>query len=562
MGLAALALMLSGQNLRSAVAEGDTRTISFHHIHTGEDLTVTYMRNGQYDPAALKQIDHELRDWRKDEEIHIDPRLIDAVWQAYQNVGAQGPIQVVCGYRSPGTNAMLRRRSRGVAQFSQHMLGHAMDFFLPGVPLEKLREAGLRLQRGGVGFYPTSGSPFVHMDVGNVRTWPRLTREQLVRVFPDGRTVHIPADGHPLPGYALALADIQKRNSSPPSAMSLEAARASGVDVPAQPKQRNLFASLFSSKDEDEDSDAAAQAPQPASPPPVPAAVPRDEKPAHVAAAAPVPLPIARPNARIAKLAPKNLPANLPANPPANTPAHAATFDLASADSRPIALSGPAPHSENPSQTANDQVARRGLWTQVAAAPPPPNLPARPPAQTAAAAQPSPAAGETRPNETTGAVGAPWPVRVADAADRVPAELALAYAAQTKPQTQPQTPVTRGLRVSAALPRNAATMPQARVAPAAQPTPVSALKTSAPAEDPWMRALLLAPNMEEFMTSMALGPPDMRELTPMMQKPDSVIAISFGDDPNHGMATDHFGGSAVVFLNTTAFAKRTAALQQ
>jgi uncharacterized protein YcbK (DUF882 family) len=553
MGLAALALLLAGQNLRSAVAEGDTRTISFHHIHTGEDLTVTYMRNGQYDPAALKQIDHELRDWRKDEEIHIDPRLIDAVWQAYQNAGAQGPIHVVCGYRSPATNAMLRRRSRGVAQFSQHMLGRAMDFFIPGVPLEKLREAGLRLQRGGVGFYPTSGSPFVHMDVGNVRHWPRMTREQLVRVFPDGRTVHVPADGRPLPGYALALADIQKRKSSAPSEMSLEAARTAGVDVPAQPKQRNLFAALFSSKDEDEYNDTAAQAPQPVSPPPAPAAAPRDEKPVHVAAAAPVPLPAPRPTARIARLAARNLPAAAPPNGP--------TFDLASADSRPVALSGPAPRNENPGQSANDQVARRGLWTQVAAAPPPPTVPARPPVQAAAPA------GDKRPNETTGAVDAPWPVRVADAADRVPAGLALAYAAQTKPQAQlqaqPQAPVTRGLRVSAALPRNAATIPPARPVAAPPPAPVAALKASAPGpEDPWMRALLLAPNMEEFMTSMALGPPDMRELTPMMQKPDSVVAISFGDDPNHGMATDHFSGSAVVFLNTTAFAKRTAALQR
>jgi len=539
MGLAALALLLASQGLRSAVADGETRTISFHHIHTNEDLTVTYMRNGQYDPAALKQIDHELRDWRKNEEIRIDPRLIDAVWQAYRDVGAQGPIQVVCGYRSPATNAMLRRRSRGVAQFSQHMLGHAMDFYLPGVPLEKLREAGLRLQRGGVGFYPTSGSPFVHMDVGNVRHWPRMTREQLVRVFPNGRTVHIPSDGHPLPGYALALADIQKRNSSPPSAMSLEAARASGLDVPAQPKQRNLFASLFSSKDEDED-DSAARAQQPVSPPP-PAAAPREEKPKHVAAAAPVRLPAARPTARIAKATARTNSA------PADTPADVPTFALASADSRPVALSGPAPRSENPSQSANSEVARRGLWAQVEAAPPPP-------VQVAAAAS------ERRPHETTGTVGAPWPVRVADAADRVPAELALSYAAQTKPQVQPQAPVTRGLRVSAALPRNAATIPPAHPVAAAQPAPVSALKTNAPVEDPWMRALLLAPNMEEFMTAMALGPPDMRELAPMMQKPDSVVAIHFGDDPAHGMATDHFSGSAVVFLNTTAFAKRTAAL--
>ena len=122
---------------------------------------------------------------------------------------------------------MLRRRSDGVAKFSQHMLGHAMDFYIPGVPLEQLRVIGLRLQRGGVGFYPTSGSPFVHMDTGNIRHWPRMTREQLVRVFPDGRTVHIPTDGRPLPGYALALADIEKRGATP-SEMSIEAARSAG----------------------------------------------------------------------------------------------------------------------------------------------------------------------------------------------------------------------------------------------------------------------------------------------------------------------------------------------
>ena len=74
------------------------------------------------------------------------------------------------------------------SRFSQHMLGHAMDFYIPGVSLEQLRVIGLRLQRGGVGFYPSSGSPFVHMDTGGVRHWPRMTREQLVRVFPDGRT--------------------------------------------------------------------------------------------------------------------------------------------------------------------------------------------------------------------------------------------------------------------------------------------------------------------------------------------------------------------------------------
>src|SRR5262249_17554721 len=197
-GLAAVALLLGNTGLQNAVAEGDTRTISLHHIHTGEDLTITYKRDGRYDEDALKKVNHVLRDWRRDEEIRMDPRLLDVVWEVYREVDAKGPIHVVCGYRSPSTNAMLRRRSRGVAEQSQHMLGRAMDFFIPGVSLEAQREAGLRLQRGGVGYYPTSGSPFVHLDVGNVRHWPRMTHDQLAHVFPDGRTVHVPSDGHPL----------------------------------------------------------------------------------------------------------------------------------------------------------------------------------------------------------------------------------------------------------------------------------------------------------------------------------------------------------------------------
>src|SRR5262249_24370549 len=213
------------KGLQNAVAEGDTRTISLHHIHTGEDLTITYKRDGRYDEEALKKVNHLLRDWRKNEEITMDPHLLDVVWEVYRDVDAKGPIQVVCGYRAPATNAMLRRRSNGVAEHSQHMLGHAMDFFIPGVPLEKQREAGWRRQRGGVGHYPSSGSPFIHLDVGSVRMWPRMSRDQLAKVFPDGRTVHVPTDGRPLPGYALALADIQKCGSSAPSETSLASAR-------------------------------------------------------------------------------------------------------------------------------------------------------------------------------------------------------------------------------------------------------------------------------------------------------------------------------------------------
>ncbi len=261
-GLAALVLTFGSRGLQNAIAEGDTRTISLHHIHTDEDITITFKRDGRYDEAALEKLNWFLRDWRRAEQTRMDPHLIDLVWEVQRETGSKAPIWVVCGYRSPQTNAMLRRRSHGVAKFSQHMLGHAMDFYIPGVPLEQLRVIGLRLQRGGVGFYPTSGSPFVHMDTGNIRHWPRMTREQLVRVFPDGRTVHIPTDGRPLPGYALALADIEKRGATP-SEMSIEAARSAGINVASADgghRSGNLFARLFGMHPKDEDDDDAAAA--------------------------------------------------------------------------------------------------------------------------------------------------------------------------------------------------------------------------------------------------------------------------------------------------------------
>jgi len=99
------------------------------------------------------------------------------------------------------------------------MLGKATDFFIPGVPLAKLREIGLRMQVGGVGYYPTSGSPFVHMDTGGVRMWPRMTRDQLAHVFPNGKTLYVPSDGRPLPGYDAALADFKSRKAGAASIM-------------------------------------------------------------------------------------------------------------------------------------------------------------------------------------------------------------------------------------------------------------------------------------------------------------------------------------------------------
>jgi uncharacterized protein YcbK (DUF882 family) len=255
MSLAAAFFFFGSQSLQSVVANGDTRTISFHHLHTGEDLTVTFKRDGRYDEAALEKINYVMRDWRVENPIKMDPHLIDLLWEVHREVGATDSIHIVCGYRSAGTNAMLRARSRGVAQFSQHMLGKAVDFYIPGVELSHLREVGLRLQRGGVGFYPTSGSPFVHLDTGGVRHWPKASRDLLVRIFPDGKTVHIPADGRPMPGYELALAEIKARDGNVDSyAVASRGTDEDGASANAGGTHvKQFFAGLFGKKKEETD---------------------------------------------------------------------------------------------------------------------------------------------------------------------------------------------------------------------------------------------------------------------------------------------------------------------
>lgn len=221
---AALFISLSTAPLQTLVANGDTRALTFAHIHTGETLTVTYKTRGRYDAAALKQVNWFLRDWRRDEPTTMDPHLLDILWEVHRETGERGPITIISAYRSPQTNSMLRARGRGVARYSQHMLGKAIDFYIPDVELADMRAIGLRLQRGGVGFYPTSGSPFIHVDTGSVRHWPRMTRDQLARIFPDGKTVHLPTDGKPMPNYALAMVEIERNGgrAAPISLASLD----------------------------------------------------------------------------------------------------------------------------------------------------------------------------------------------------------------------------------------------------------------------------------------------------------------------------------------------------
>ncbi len=195
------AAWLVPNSTESAVANGDTRTVILSDQHTNESGSFTFMVNGVYDQAVLDKLNWFCRDWRLNEPTKMDPHLFDIIWEVYRESGSTQPIDVLSGYRSPQTNAMLRRRSRQVAEHSQHMQGKAIDAHFLDVSTGRIRDIAMRAQAGGVGFYPTGNTPWVHIDSGSVRYWPKMSRDALTRLFPDGKTVFIPADGQPMPGY-------------------------------------------------------------------------------------------------------------------------------------------------------------------------------------------------------------------------------------------------------------------------------------------------------------------------------------------------------------------------
>lgn len=330
--LAALMLTLSA----TAQANAEKRTLKLYFMHTGERAEITYKINGRYSQAGLTKLNRFLRDWRRNEPTKMDPLLFDVVWEAYQQTGSRDYIHVVSGYRSPASNEMLRRTRGGQAKKSQHMLGKALDFYIPGVPLSKLRAIGFKIQGGGVGYYPRSGSPFVHLDVGNVRAWPRMSREELARLFPDGKTLHLPADGKPLPGYKQALAEYQRRRGQPVSIDRSTEVQVASNAAPVRTRgdanatdgnkspARGLLAALFGGgADEEEDNSIEVPA--------TPKAAPRD--------AAPAPRPVAGlPGVAVAQAETRPEPAT-EAAPAADDPA--AIIAKLSASAVPLPVANP-----------------------------------------------------------------------------------------------------------------------------------------------------------------------------------------------------------------------------
>ena len=198
-----LAVFATVSLLAPATAAAQTRSLELYFTHTKESIKVVFKRNGRFDAGGVRDLNRFLRDWRRNESTKMDPELFDLLWEVQQEFGGR-KIYIVSAYRSPATNAMLRSRSRGVAKNSQHMAGKAIDFYIPGANLSKLRAAGIKRQVGGVGYYPRSGSPFVHFDTGSVRAWPRMSYSELAQIFPDGKTLHIASNGKTLKNYAAA----------------------------------------------------------------------------------------------------------------------------------------------------------------------------------------------------------------------------------------------------------------------------------------------------------------------------------------------------------------------
>jgi uncharacterized protein YcbK (DUF882 family) len=537
--VAAFLLIAGASSVHNAAALDETRTLSFHHTHSGEDLTVTFKRDGRYNEAALKELNHFLRDWRNQDQTTMDRRLFDILWEVYRDVDGKRPIQIISAYRSPATNAMLRRRSSGVARASQHMLGHAMDFYIPAVPLEQIRFAGLRLQRGGVGFYPTSGSPFVHLDTGNIRHWPRMTHDQLARVFPNGRTVHVPSDGNPLPGYQLAMAEIEKRGDGDSAALAKS--------------KPSLFTSLFrGGKSNDDDDEGAGPAIAPGKPSAVSlmaAAMPA--KPSEAQSSDPVPMPRAKPASaasfqiasaddatpsmprRIADAAPPRPPASIPA---ASTEASAKLQTPADIiNSRGFWDDMPAPKQATPQQVAT-LTARQALSKVVD-----PQSSTSAFAEALAYAAPARASAEGANAERTAVVtaSAPLPRSVRSASlGRNPMAVNNITSVVAKGSQNGVQAGSRGVAIANRL--SAAVIPDNHV---------------------WLRAMILAPSATTAMSVSTIGDGDLTVLRAHFVKPQTVVAMGFSDDPQLGLVSDSFTGSATATLATVAFTTRTASLK-
>ena len=169
-GLGVGAALLGTAPARAAAAS-DERRLNLVHAHTWERLDIVYYTRGMYIDESLAAINHLMRDHRANEERVMDPQLLDDLVTLHASLGTDEPIHLLSGYRTPATNARLRKRSKGVAKYSLHMEGKAADIHVPGISTRQIQKTALAMRAGGVGYYKRSG--FVHIDTGALRSWER-----------------------------------------------------------------------------------------------------------------------------------------------------------------------------------------------------------------------------------------------------------------------------------------------------------------------------------------------------------------------------------------------------
>lgn len=168
-GMAAVGSLLLPSTDALAKAFSRERTLCFHNVHTDEELTINCSLEQSYDRPTISRFNEFLRDHHSDEVRMMDPALIDLFYAIAAFTGSTGTFKILSGYRSEETNSMLRRAGHGVAEHSMHIEGKAVDIRMSDVDIRTIRDVGLALQQGGVGYYPRSG--FVHLDTGRIRSW-------------------------------------------------------------------------------------------------------------------------------------------------------------------------------------------------------------------------------------------------------------------------------------------------------------------------------------------------------------------------------------------------------
>jgi hypothetical protein len=406
--------------------------------------------------------------------------------------------------------------------------------------------------------------------------WPRMTREQLVRVFPDQRTVYVPSDGRPLAGYEQALADIRKRGdgSDVSTSIAADASRTGAFSTVYK-----LIHMARGTGDEEEAEGATAAPAQAAAAEPLRSRA----KAATAAAVNSVEDKLAAEKAKLAEAAAK-AEEKLAAEKAKLAAAAAKAQEKLAAQKEKLAKVASKARFIAPAEAAaatttpNQVIAARGFWQGV-----PDGMPA---ARTAPSASTA-IAEVARPNRVDVANADPTasiPQFPAAQDDRVAPDVALAYAASARsdepgrslPLPQPAasagTEALRTALIRSAVGQNADNATTIAIKRTAGRTEsvvftVSTRKTSSVLadatrlSDPWLRAIVVSPSVERYLSISALGVRDFRSLADLMVKPANSVIMTFSADPAPGLQYNHFSGNAVVFTPTISYTLRTAQLQ-